>query len=141
MFDIMTGVSQQDLMHDKGHTPRSSSVTSHVSYSLSFPSQRQRYLSLVKRGINMSGVGEHLQKDSINLPGGSCHFVSIAFISVITDQDKALYLYAFCYSGKKVIPDCVKTSGTIRHAFTLPDRHHVCRLYKSNAPERSLPKN
>jgi len=31
---------------------------SHVSCSLSFPSQRQRYLSLVKYGINLSGVGE-----------------------------------------------------------------------------------
>jgi len=33
-------------------------VTSQVSRSLSFPSQRQKYFSLVKYGINLSGVGE-----------------------------------------------------------------------------------
>jgi len=58
MFDIMIGISQQELTHDKGHTPRASSVTSHVLCILSFPSQRQRYLSPVKHGINLSGVGE-----------------------------------------------------------------------------------
>jgi len=41
MFEIMIGISQQELMHDKGHTPQGSSVMLHVSYSLSFPSQRQ----------------------------------------------------------------------------------------------------
>jgi len=45
MFDIIIGISQQELTHDKGHTPRGSSVTLHVSRSLSFPSQRQRFLA------------------------------------------------------------------------------------------------
>jgi len=60
MFDIMTGIPQQELTHDKGQTPRCISVMSHVSFSLSFPSQRQRYLSLVKHEINLSGVGENI---------------------------------------------------------------------------------
>jgi len=45
MFDIMIGISQQELSHDKGYTPRGSSVTLHVSRSFSFPSQRQRFLA------------------------------------------------------------------------------------------------
>jgi len=59
MFDILIGISQQELTQDEGHMLRGSSVTSHVSCSLSFPSQRQRYLSLVKHRINQSGVGEN----------------------------------------------------------------------------------
>jgi len=65
MFDIMIGISQQELTHDKGHTPRGSSVASPVSYSLSFPSQRPRYLSLVKHGIYLSVVGEIFIQDHI----------------------------------------------------------------------------
>jgi len=30
MFDIMIGISQQELTHDKGHTPRGRSVMSHL---------------------------------------------------------------------------------------------------------------
>jgi len=56
MFDIMIGISKQELAHDKGHMTHGISVTSQVSCSLSFPSQR--HLSLVKHGINLSGVGE-----------------------------------------------------------------------------------
>jgi len=57
-IDIMTGISQRELTHDNGHAPRASSVTSHVSCSLSFLGQRQINLSLVKHGINLSGVRE-----------------------------------------------------------------------------------
>jgi len=60
MFDIMTGISQQELTHDKGHTPQGSLVASHVSCSLSFPSQRLRYRSLLKYRINLSGVEKFL---------------------------------------------------------------------------------
>jgi len=40
MFVLVIGISQQELKHDKGHTPRGSSVMSHVSCNLSFLSQR-----------------------------------------------------------------------------------------------------
>jgi len=67
----LIGISQQELTHDKVHKPRGISVTSHVSWSLSFPSQRQRCLSLVKHGINLSGERKrkkthYLSQDSVN---------------------------------------------------------------------------
>jgi len=37
----------------RSHTPQGSSVTSQVLCCLFFPSKRQKYLSLVKHGINM----------------------------------------------------------------------------------------
>jgi len=42
----------------------------HILCCLSFPSQRQKYLSLIKHRINLWGVGEYLLSNFINLTSG-----------------------------------------------------------------------
>jgi len=51
----MIGISQQELTHDKVTCMHEVVSWCHISCSLSFPSPRQKYLSLVKDGINLSG--------------------------------------------------------------------------------------
>jgi len=68
----------------QGHMRRGSSVMSQVLYSLSFPSQRLKYLSLERHGINLSGVGD---KGFLSYS----NYVSIIFPDIFSKLSKLKY--------------------------------------------------